>query len=1042
MANTSGMPTVIASRKEQALWLLERLVPGTGVNNLSLALRVDSPLSVPLLNEALALLVSRHAALRTAFHAGETGMRREVLASRNQRVEVSRISASGSLDAALTRFVAEPFTLDGKPLLRAGYFEHEAGDHFCLAVHHLVFDTASSVVLCNELIAAYTALAAGLHLPEELRGIAPVAEEAPASEKSLAFWRAELAGAQPQDLELNCGIPDRGDQPTLEGDQVTVPLSVEAVSTARRLTKELRAPEAVILLAAYSALLAGHGAGPDTVIGAPTDVRRQVAPGAVGYHVNVLPLRIGYRPDQSFKDLVRRTRDIFFGALSHSDVPVDHLLSEISRSSSSWRHTLFRHVFNYVPQNGPAEFTIGGIRAVPVTVENGSSKFDLEFFLLPSQKGISLRVVYNTQMLERSDAQALAARFDAFLIAVGADPELPLRNIHQHSPEDQLVIAAANDTAAPEGLTVLEQIVARATAAPDRVAVEDGERQVSYGQLLEAARATERLLRDHGVTSHDWVAVHAPRGCELAAAVLGVWLAGAAYVPLDPDHPRQRVEYQLSDSGAVVVLAAHDASAPPTVPGCLVLPLVSVPADAPLVSRERPVSARDPQAPAYLIYTSGSTGRPKGTVVGHGALANLIAHFAAELAVTLDDATLWMTTFTFDISALELFLPLVSGGRLVIATDDSRVDGAALAELLKRHEVSIVQATPTTWRLVVDAASDALSGRRVLCGGEPMPVQLARMLLDTGCELRNVYGPTETTIWSTSARLTAGLLRDDDTTATVGTPLRNTQVFVAAPQGTELPVNVSGELCIAGSGVAIGYHDRPELTADRFGEHPAYGRFYRTGDRARWRADGTLEVMGRNDRQIKLRGNRLELGEIEVVLLAHPDVAAAAVVVAGDTSADGVLVAFVEARHAAEDVADGLWEYARAELVSASVPHHFEVIPALPRTANDKVDYPTLVWRAHEWLDATRDRAGTQTTLADSEDPLVLEIVELFRELLRTQRVDAATNFFTSGGYSLLGAQLAQRIGQSTGVRLRLAEVFSNSNPAALAQLVCSRQAG
>ncbi|GAA3918367.1 hypothetical protein GCM10023084_81180 [Streptomyces lacrimifluminis] len=1036
------MPVVTVSRKEEALWLLERLVPGTGVNNLSLALRVDSPLSVPLLNEVFALLVSRHPALRTVFHAGETEMRKEILSSSDHPVQISRVSVPGSMDAALTRFVAEPFTLDGKPLLRAGYFEHETGDHLCLAVHHLIFDTASAAVLCSELIAAYTALAAGLQPPEELSGIAPVAEEALVSEKSVAFWHAELAGAQPQDLELNCGLPDRGGQPTLKGDQVTVPLSAEAVSTVRRLTKELRAPEAVILLAAYSALLAGHGAGPDTVIGSPIDVRRQASPGAVGYHVNVLPLRIAYRPDQNFKDLVRRTRDTFFGALSHSDVPVDHLLSEIPRSNSSWRHTLFRHVFNYVPQNGPTEFTIGGIRAVPVTVENGSSKFDLEFFLLPSQDGITLRVVYSTQTLERGDAQALAARYDTFLIALGAHPEQPLRNILQHSPEDRSVIAAANDTAAPEGLTVLEQVVARAAMWPDRVAVEDGERQVTYGQLLQAAQATERLLRGHGVTSHDCVAVHAPRGFELAAAVLGVWLAGAAYVPLDPDHPRQRVEYQLSDSGAAVVLTAHDAPALPTTPDRLVLSLIPVPAGAPLISDERPVPVPDPQAPAYLIYTSGSTGRPKGTVVGHGALANLIAHFAAELAVTPDDATLWMTTFTFDISALELFLPLVSGGRLIIATDDSRVDGAALAELLKRHEVGIVQATPTTWRLVADEASDALVGRRVLCGGEPMPVQLALTLLETGCELRNVYGPTETTIWSTSARLTTGLLRDDDTTATVGTPLRNTQAFVAAPEGTELPVNVSGELCIAGSGVALGYHDRPELTADRFGEHPLYGRFYRTGDRARWRADGTLEVMGRNDRQVKLRGNRLELGEIESVLLAHPDVAAAAVVVAGDTSADGVLVAFVEAPHATEDATDGLWEYARDELVSASVPHHFEVVRALPTTANDKVDYPTLVRRAHEWLEMSRDRAGTQATSAGSEDPLVLEIVGLFRELLRTQRVDAATNFFTSGGYSLLGAQLAQRIGQSTGVKLRLAEVFSHSSPAALAQLVRSRQTG
>ncbi|MFE7133961.1 amino acid adenylation domain-containing protein [Streptomyces sp. NPDC057638] len=1049
MASSSSNSTTVASRKEEALWLLERLVPGTGVNNLSLAFRVDSPLSTTLLSRSLTLLASRHAVLRTVFHAEETGLLKEVLSEGRFPVEVSRTSVTGSIDSALTAFVAQPFTLDGQPLLRAGYFTHELGDYFCLAVHHLVFDTTSAVILCDELIAVYTALAAEAEAesPMALRHRGPVADEAIASAESLAFWRSELSGAQPQDLELNCSKPDRGEPPNLDGDQVTVDLSAEAVATVRRLAKELRAPEAVVLLAAYSALLAGHGAGPDTVIGSPIDIRRQPSLGAIGYHVNVLPLRIPYQPEQGFTELVRRTRDIFFGALTHSDVPVDHLLSEIPRSNSSWRHTLFRHVFNYVPQNGPTELTIAGIRAEPVTVENGSSKFDLEFFLLPSDDGITLRVVYGTQTLARNDARALAARYDALLTTLGENPQRPLGDISQCAPGDRSVIDRANDTMVPEGPTVLEQILARAAHSPHRVAVEDGERQVSYGQLVLTARLTERLLRAHGVSPRDRVAVYARRGPELAAAVLGIWLTGAAYVPLDPDHPRQRVEYQLTDSGVPVVLAAPESPAP-AAPGRVVVPLVPVVPDAPGtpdVPDTAPGAVPDPRAAAYLIYTSGSTGRPKGTVISHGALANLIAHFTVELDVTPDDAALWMTTFSFDISALELFLPLTSGGRLVIATDESRLDGTALAELLKRHDVGIVQATPTTWRIVADEASGALAGRRVLCGGEPMPVQLAHRLLETGCELRNVYGPTETTIWSTSTLVSAGQLRDEDTTVAVGAPLRNTRVFVASPEGPELPIGVSGELCIAGSGVAIGYHNLPRLTGERFGEHPAYGRFYRTGDLARWRADGTLEVLGRHDRQIKLRGNRIELGEVESVLLAHPDVAAVAVVVAGDTSADGVLVGFVEATPdtTPHDLRDRLWEYARTELVGSSVPHHFEVVPALPTTANDKVDYPALVRQAHEWLDRSRDAEGDDAPASvDSGDPLVREIGELFRDLLRVHRVDASTNFFTNGGHSLLGAQLAQRIGISTGVRLRLAEVFSHPSPADLAQLVRSRQEG
>ncbi|MEU5599656.1 amino acid adenylation domain-containing protein [Streptomyces sp. NPDC020298] len=1038
----SVIGTVRASRKEEALWLLEGLVPETGVNNLSIAFRVESPLSIPLLEKTLTHLIGRHEILRTVFHAEETGIRRGVLGAGEAAVPVARTVLDGPADRVgetLTRFVARPFALDGTPLLRAGYFEHPAGDHFCLAVHHLVFDTTSAVVLTGEIAAAYTALAAGEDLPAALQGRGPVRAETPASEKSFAYWRDRLAGAQPQDLELNYGKPDRGEQPTLEGGQVTVPLPADAVATVRRLTKELRAPEAVVLLAAYATLLAGHGAGTDTVIGSPVDVRGRKELGALGYHVNVLPLRIPHRPEESFRHLVRRTRDTFFDALRHSDVPVDHLLSEIPRSTSSWRHTLFRHVFNYVPQNGPAEFSLGEVRAVPVTVENGSSKFDLEFFLLPTADGITLRLVYGTQLLDRAHAEALAARYGALLTALGADPDRAVGTVAQCGPGDRAVVDAANATDAPEGPDVPAQIAERAARTPDAVAVEDGERQVTYGQLWNTARRTARLLREHGVTPGGLVAVHAPRSPELAAAVLGIWLTGAAYVPLDPDHPRQRVEYQLADSATPLVLTGPAGEVPPA-PGREVLPMLPV-TDEPAPADDRQAEAPGDGTPAYLIYTSGSTGRPKGTVVGHGALANLIAHFAAELAVTPADATLWLTTFTFDISALELFLPLTSGGRLVVAPDDSRLDGVALGALLERHDVGIVQATPTTWRLVTDDAAEALAGRRVLCGGEPMPVQLAQRLLDTGCELRNVYGPTETTIWSTTALVTADRIGPDDTAVEVGAPLRNTQVFVAALNGTELPVGVAGELCIAGTGVALGYHGRPELTAERFGTHPEYGRFYRTGDTARWRADGRIELLGRSDRQIKLRGNRIELGEVESVLLAHPDVATAAVVVAGDTSADGVLVAFVQPRAGAgAGLEDALWEYARAELVGASVPHHFELVETLPTTANEKTDYPALARRAADWHAADRDTA-TAAPAAESADPLVREIVGYFRELLGSERVDATSNFFTSGGYSLLAAQLAQRIGASTGVRLRLAQVFAQPTPTDLAEAVRSQRA-
>ncbi|MCP2170201.1 non-ribosomal peptide synthetase [Goodfellowiella coeruleoviolacea] len=1024
----SGLTGVPASRREQALWLLDRLVPGSGVNNLHLAFRVRGGLDLPACRQALSFLLHRHQVLRTVFTAGETGLRKAVLAPERIEVDVpERACPDETVHAELTAFVARPFVLDGRPLLRAVCLRCPGGDVFCVAVHHLNFDTVSATVLHEEFVAVYDALVAGGQPPAELRDQVPALPEAEPSQESLRFWRTQLRGVRPDDLELSCGTPNAPNT-TLAGGQVTHALSAEAVAVVRRLERDVRAPEAVVLLAAYYLLLHNHGAGPDLVVGSPINVRGPAAARAIGYHVNVVPLRVRVEPGESFRELVRRTRNVFLSAITHVDVPVDNLLAEIPRTGSSWRHTVFRHVFNYVPDSGAARFRIGGLVGEPLAVETGYSKFDLEFFVLPSADGIRVRAAHGAEVLDRSDVRALLLRYEALLVALGQGVDQPVADLRGWSEPDTTTIAAANATARPVSPpTVLAAVAAAVAASPAAVAVVDGERQVSYQRLWDAALAVRDLLAGcgvarSGVAPRAVVAVLAPRGPELAAAVLGVWLAGAAYLPLDPDHPEQRLTHQLTDAGARVVLAAAGLSVPASQERT-VLTLPGVDEARPRADLD--TTAAHPDGCAYLIYTSGSTGRPKGTLVSHASLANLVAHFADELDVTGADAVLWLTTFTFDISALELLLPLVRGGRLVVAPDEARVDGRALRELVRRHAVGIVQATPTTWRCVLDEVADELAGRRVLCGGEPLPPALARRLVATGCQLRNVYGPTETTIWSTCARVD-GVVGER---VAVGRPIGNTQVFVMDAAGRDLPVGVRGELCIAGGGVAIGYHDRPELTAQRFGDHPRYGRFYRTGDVARWLPDGTLELAGRADRQIKLRGNRIELGEIESVLCDHPEVAGAAVVVAGDPSADAVLVAFVQTADSA-GAADRLWQHARAQLPRSWVPQEFVIVDALPTTVNDKVDYSTLTGLAER---RRADRAERPDAPADA-DPLLAAVLGLFAELLGRADVTAGTNFFVHGGHSLLAAKLAQRLHAATGVRLRLAEVFNDPTPAGLAE--------
>ncbi|WP_147455196.1 non-ribosomal peptide synthetase [Saccharothrix australiensis] len=1004
-----------ATAREEALWLLEQLLPGRGVNNLAVVFAVDGRLDRVALTAAVNHLLRRHPALRTVFVAGPGRLERQVLPADLVELHPRSLPAhDGPVPDALAAFVARPFTLDGRPLVRAGVLSRADGDVFCLVVHHLVFDTVSGDVVLGELAAAYQAFAAGE---------APAAGEVPApaprepSEAGLAFWRGLLAGFRPPESGLWCGRAP-GPVPTADGGARTRELSAAAVRAVRELTALLRTPEAAVLLAAYHVLLAAHGAGDDQVIGTPAGVRPPGCAGVVGYYVNVLPVRVAAEPADGFRAFARRCRDTFLEALAHTDVPAERMAAELPRDRDPWRAPLVRHLFNYLPGLGFAEFDLAGMPARPVLVENGCSRYDLEFFVTSADDRLRVRAVHRADALDAEDVDRLLARFEALLVALAADPDRPLGEVTAWSPADHAVIGAANDTARPvEPATVVEAVAARVAATPDAVAVEEGDRTTSYAGLWHAATGTRDLLRAAGVRPGDVVALAAPRGAALAAAALGVLRAGATYLPLDPDHPPARLRYQLEDSRARAVLTAGAVAVPDAVTA---LTVPEPPAHAAGAGSEHPP---EPGSCAFLVYTSGSTGKPKASLLTHRGLANVVAHFADELGARPGEGTLWLTTFTFDISSLELFLPLTTGGRLVVAPDRARVRAADLLDVVVRRRVGVIQATPTTWRVVAADLRGELAGRRLLSGGEPLPPALAARLVRAGAEVRNAYAPSETTIYSTCRRIGA------DGDVDIGRPIANTRVFVADPAGRPLPVGVTGELCIAGDGVALGYHDRPRLTAERFGRRPGFGRFYRTSDLGRWRPDGTLELRGRADRQLKLRGVRVEPGEVEAVLAAHPDVRAAAVVPAGDPGADGVLVAFVETESEA-DPAEALWRHASAELPPAAVPAEFRRVAALPVNPNGKVDYRALDALLAE---GRAGHAGPAVEPAPA-DPVVARLLGFWREALDRDDVTASTNFFAHGGHSLLGARLLQRVEEELGVELSLADLFAHPTPAALAE--------
>jgi amino acid adenylation domain-containing protein len=1020
-----------ATRKEVAVWLLERLVPDSAPNNLAMAFQVEGALDVPALREALAVLYRRYDVLRTAYIATGAELLKGVVPPEGFDVALEEVDdfAPENLESGLRPFVVRQFVFDGRPLLRAQLLHHPGGDVVCLTLHHLVYDIISGTVLMEELVAIYDAVAAGRPVDPAYLTVLPAFHEPEPSAEGLEYWRGQLGDFDPAGLELSYGAPDSAD-PTLRGEQITHELSETARAALKRLQREVRAPEAVVLLGAFDLLLAAHGAGPDITVGSPVSIRPPDAPRTVGHHTNVLPVRAVVDPAGSFRTLVRSVRDTYFGALAHAGVTVDSISDLVPRAGSSWRNRLCRHLFNYFPQLEMGTFEIGGRRARPVVVENGYSKFDLEFFVASGARSITVSARYSTEKLTEDETRALLERYDALLALLVDEVDRPVGELLVWSGHDHAVIDAANDTGTEIGASNVAELVRRhALDTPDAVAVEHGDRRITYRRLWDAARATRALLAERSVRQGDIVAIAASRSPELVATVLGVWLAGAAYLPIDPEHPAQRVAYLLADSGAKAVFTDRELDLPGAEDKPR-LPLLSVDeaptggaADA-LTDDDTPVEL-DRESLAYLIYTSGSSGRPKGARLPHRAIANIAADYTGRMRATPADATLWMTTFAFDMANLEHYVPLWSGGRIVIAPDEARVDGAVLRALIDRYEPRILQATPTTWRLVLDELAGRLAGRIVVTGAEPVPVTLAKRLMAEGAEVVNAYGPTETTTWCTWGVVPAGLGDRID----VGGPIGNIRMFVLAPDGRELPVGVRGEVCIAGDGVSLGYHGRPELNAERFGEHPRYGRFYRSGDTGRWLPGGVVELFGRADRQVKLRGNRIELGEVEAALRGHPEVRGAAAIVVGDRSADGRLVVFVESV-GQRDIADSLWEYARTVLPRAAVPQDFVVLEAFPVNANEKVDYLAL-----EQLAVGRhpERGAGEADSAAPVDGLTARLVDLWRELLNRDDVAPETNFFTHGGHSLLGARLVQQIEQDLGVSVKLSDFFGAPTPEALA---------
>ncbi len=1048
IAPVPRVPAPPASFAQRQLWFFDQLEPDSAAYNIPFASRLSGEVDAARLAAALTEVARRHEALRTVFarEGGEPVQRVGPPAPVPvPEIDLSSLPAAEreSLGAALAREEAgRPFDLSRGPLLRARLVRLGEGEHLLLlTVHHIVADGASMGILVRELSVLYAALAEGRpadlpELPVQYADFAAWQRQTSQRERlepQLAYWRGRWAG-MPAALDLPTDRPRPAAQ-TFTGGVVPLDLAAERVGEMRRVARGAGATPFMGILAVTGALLHRY-AGQDAVaVGTPVSNRAQAElEPLIGFFVNTLPLRIDLAENTSFLGLLASLRESLLADYAHQEIPFELLVEALQPERDPARSPLFQAML-FFQQGTEERLRLPGAVAAPLAFHPGTARLDLTFSLFDAGSSVSGWIEHNLSLFDPATAERLAGHLDVLLAGALDSPEVAIAQLPLLSPhERRQILLDWNATAAahPRTAVLHELIGRRAAESPEAPAVGCEGEWWSYSELESRAEGLARSLRRLGVGPEAVVAVAMERSLEMVAALLAVLKAGGAYLPLDPDYPQERLAFMLRDSGATAILTQELLRGRLPETGVPLIALDTMSPEAAEPAEPPPPGGAVPESLAYVLYTSGSTGRPKGVQISHGAVVNFLSSMAAQLGFSAGDELLAVTTLSFDIAGLELWLPLIAGGRVRIVSREVAADGERLRQILDRGDVSVMQATPETWRLLLAAGWQGSSRLRVLCGGEALSADLAIRLQKSAGAVWNLYGPTETTIWSAAVRLSA-----EWASGSIGRPIDNTRIHLLSGALEPVPVGVPGELWIGGDGLSRGYRNRPDLTAERFMPDPfaaASGgegeRLYRTGDLARYLPDGQIQFLGRADHQVKVRGFRIELGEIEAVLARHPRVRSAVVVVREGTEGDRRLVAYVavqgEPVPSPAELRDFLWE----QLPDYMIPAGFVRLSVLPLTPNGKVDRRALPAPRPEDL-----RAAGEAFIAP-RNPLEEELARIWNEVLGVEEVGIHDRFFDLGGNSLLATQMVTRYRETFQVDIILRQLFELQTIAGLARLI------
>ena len=937
---------------QREIWIASS-VGGVAANlayNECRAIALRGALDAAALAAALNELSERHEALRQTFSAdGSVCITADSRPLELEHIDLRELPEPvrrEELTALEARQTSTPFDLTTGPLVRAQLVRLADDEHRLLVcAHHIVVDGYSFGLLTRELGELYSARVEGrahaLSAPESFARYAAgegAYEATPVATADREYWLEHLKGLS-EDLTLP-GDTARPPQRTYDSARVDFALDGALVAKLRELAAGSSTSMQTLLMAAFQLLVYSVSRQSDVVLGVPTSGQAAVGLDVlVGHCVHVLPVRTLIDPSASFAAHARKLQSVMLEGLDHQRTTFSDLLHHLNRPRDPSRIPLIPVAFGMGRSLKRPPFS--GLDTRLSVVPRVSESFELYVYLTEDRDGLEVSWSYNKNLFQLATIEQWQRCFAAILDSLsraGTAQRLDEIDVLDARDRQRLLDFARGPAVARSAHEpVGERIAARALAQPDRVAVIDSAGEHDYRSLNERANRIGHYLRAQVSERNGLVAICLDRSVELVAALLGVWRAGLGYVPLDPGYPTARIEMILEDAGGPLVLTSR-ALADRTSEGFRRVFIEDIASELAALPTSVPAVERAASDIAYVIFTSGSTGRPKGVVIQQGAFENFIVSMQREPGFTAKDCILAITTISFDIAGLELFLPLWCGGSLVLATREQASDPRELAALLERHPITVMQATPASWLMLFDSGWPGRAGLKVLCGGEAFPRHLADKFIASSAEIWNVYGPTETTVWSTVKRIT------DAGDITIGKAIDNTTLYVLDERRGLVPVGTSGELWIGGSGVARGYLGRDDLTSERFVPSPFddSDRIYKTGDLARVRNDGEFECLGRADFQVKIRGFRIELGEIETAMLKHPGVASAVVVAREDRPGDKLLVGYVVPNPGASVDVEALRQGLTGQLPVYMVPSAVCVLDALPMTPNNKVDRKAL----------------------------------------------------------------------------------------------------